>query len=179
MHTFLEVTAIIADGQNLSAKFVPTLLRRVRLFDKHGLLPVAREDTGRREGRLDLNGAAQAAIYNELLEMGFDVEMAREVQYHVNHNNWTFGRPPQTLIDDAIVAIEAGQPVSLVIRLMHEFSGKKHYEIDFEGAHDPRDERAAAALKLADDLKIVKVRAETRFDLNQILSPVIAAYREG
>jgi hypothetical protein len=77
---FVEATGAIAVAEELSPRFVPTLLRRIRLFDKYDLLPTQREEAGRREGRLDFYGLYLAAVFSELVDFGFDVETLRALK---------------------------------------------------------------------------------------------------
>ncbi|WP_140986824.1 hypothetical protein [Asticcacaulis tiandongensis] len=176
MRTFLDITAIIADGQHLSARSVPTLLRRVRLFDKHGLLPVEREDTGRREGRLDVDGACLAAIFCELLDMGFDVEMCREVAARIRKYD-LYRADDAPLLEAVIDAIGNQSAVALTLQLILNGKGEKFHRVRFDGA-ETKDPLVTETQTLERQLACETVRGETRLDLNVILAPVIAAYGE-
>lgn len=68
--TFLELSGMIAETMLFPAKDVPLLLRRVRMFDTKGLLNTSREESGRREGKLNQAEAARLAILMGAFECG-------------------------------------------------------------------------------------------------------------
>lgn len=82
--TFLELSGMIAETMLFPAKDVPLLLRRVRMFDTKGLLNTSREDSGRREGKLNEAEAARLAILMGAFECGVTTAELESVNAALN-----------------------------------------------------------------------------------------------
>lgn len=170
--TFLDVSSLIADSMGFPAGQVPTILRRVRLFDAKNLLDTIREDTGRREGRLTREGAATALIFSELLDMGLDVATLRDLAPKMNLRNLNSG---QTEFGAVLAALDAGASVTLKIELRHGKGVDDRRAYRFEG-HRPQPAKVEAALSLNDAANGVTVATVLNIDLPALLSGFLAAF---
>lgn len=170
--TFLEVSNLISDSLGFPADQVPAILRRVRLFDAKGLLDTTREETGRREGKLNREGAATALIFSELLDMGLDVATLRELAPKMNLRNLNCG---QTEFGVVLDALDTGAPVALKIELRHGKGADDRRAYHFEG-HRPQSAKVEAALALKDAAGGVTVATVLNVDLPALLSRFLAAF---
>lgn len=173
--TLNDVAGLIADAEGAPSKVVPTVLRRVRSFDAKELLPVEREDAGRREGRLALDGACLAYVYSELTDLGFDAAMLRDVRAAIGGQH----RPNSNESDwlAAIRKIKGGEEVHLSIEMAVRRDGhfRKWPIIKIIGLRE-QSARFAAIAQNARDQKGVVIRTTVSVNLTLLLSGFIASF---
>lgn len=173
---FTAVAGLIADCEGVPGKDVPTLLRRVRLFDTKELLPTIREDSGRRTGSLDLDGACAAYLFTELLDMGFDVALLRDL--HQKMSQFAEMGSQQSIFEAVCEAIESGKQVSLTIELCQRTAPyQKWHHFKFDGYRET-SERVRKAAEAHSEAEGIKVRTTTRVDLSALLAEFVAAFKE-
>lgn len=174
--TFTAVAGLIADCENVPGKDVPTLLRRVRMFDSKELLPTIREENGRRTGALDLEGACAAYLFTELLDMGFDVALLRDL--HQKMEKLAEMGSPQSIFESACDAVANGKQVFLTIELCHRSAPfRKWHHFKFDGHHEA-NERVVKAAEAHSAAEGIKVRTTTRVDLSALLVGFVSAFKE-
>ena len=170
----LDVAGVMADVDGLPGKVVPTILRRLRAFDAKGLVPVHREESGRREGKLDVVGAAMARIHSELIDFGLDAETLRGLRSYLNMR--AYAERTQSHFAVAVDAVRSGLPVTLTVELRQKGgSWPKYHKFRLSG-HMADDSRAAEAVALLNAAEGVQVRVVLTIDLQALLSPFIAAF---
>lgn len=167
----LDLAGLIADAERLPGKMMPTLLRRLRMLDAKGLIPVSREEVGRREGLVGLNGALRARLFSVLMDNGFDAETLRKVVAMLND------RPSGSAIysDMILSAVRAGVSVDLVITLWHNReTGAKFHGISAPSVAPPLSDRAKSALD--NHHAAVAAQAVTTVPLNDLFAPILAHF---
>lgn len=171
---FLDTAGTIADVDRLPGKLVPTLLRRIRVFDTKNLVPVYREETGRREGRLDLVGACMARVHSELIDFGLDAETLRGLREFFDRKA-EMGKAT-TQFAAAVDAVKAGSPVTLEVILQQRLEpwGKWHH-FRLSG-HKEKSARVTAALSARDLESGVVERASLKIDLTELLGAFVKAF---
>lgn len=173
--TLNDVAALIADAEGAPSKLVPTMLRRVRSFDAKDLLPTEREETGRREGRLSMEGACLAYIYSELTDLGFDAALLRELRRTLDKPAELDARGP-TRLAATIASIQANRDMELRIELLHRKSPyQKAYHFGVRDIGKP-DSRVRIALDARDAERGVAARTTTNVNLTMLLSDFIASF---
>ncbi|WCQ99565.1 hypothetical protein [Paracoccus aestuarii] len=171
--TFLDTAKVMASVDRMPDEQMAVLLRRLRLFDAKGLVPVHRQDIGRREGRLDLVGACMARLYSELLDFGLDAETLRGLRTKLDLNDID---KSQTHLATAIDAIRSGGEVTLYVELWQQSDPwKKGLSFRLHG-HRAKNTRAANAVKLHEQMKGLKVRLLLPISLNRLLGDFISAF---
>lgn len=171
---FLTLSGLIADADGMPGKMVPTVLRRVRMFDSKNLIPVHREDKGRREGRVDLSGACMARVHNELIDFGMDATTLRHLREFLDRKAELGGNEGQ--FTAGVEQVRAGKPVALVVELWQRPDPWfKDHAFRLEGVFPP-NERAERASAMADAADGVVVRARMTLDLTQLLGEFIGAF---
>ena len=172
--TFLDTAGAMADVDGLPGKLMPTLLRRLRAFDSKGLVPVQREDAGRREGRLDVTGACMARIHSELTDFGFDAETLRGLRSYLDMP--AVAESPESHFAVAVEAVRAGAAVTLAAELRQVRNPwRKWHKFRLSG-HMPDNARVAEAVALLDAAEGVEVRAVLTLDLTELLGNFIRAF---
>lgn len=171
---FLDTTGVIADVDHLPGKLVPTLLRRIRVFDTKNLIPVHREDTGRREGRLDVVGACMARIYSELVDFGLDADTLRRLREFFDRKVDLGDSPTQ--FSAALEAIRKGEAVTLEVAMRQRPKPwSKWHAFSLDG-HKEKSERVTKALAAVDEAKGIVDRAVLTLELTLLLGPFIKAF---
>lgn len=171
---FLDLTGLIAEVDNLPSEHAPTLLRRVRTFDTKNLIPVYREETGRREGRVDLVGACMARIHSELIDFGMDAATLRRLREFLDEKAELGGK--ESRFEAAIARVRESAEVSLIIELWQRPSPwAKAHSFRLEGAYE-KNERAANAAAMNDAAQGIVVRARLALNLSQLLSQFIELF---
>lgn len=170
--TFTETANVIAAVDGMPAALSPVLVRRIRMFDAKNLVPVIREDVGRREGRLDLVGACMARLHSELIDFGLDAETLRGLRRSLDHLDLDHGRSE---FASAIELIRAGERVSLTVKLRAWGDPwQKGHSFHLEGLPESPD--AARAKRAQAMLVQPTTRAVLTVDLNDLLDGFIAAF---
>ncbi|MDI6025245.1 hypothetical protein QBK99_03355 [Corticibacterium sp. UT-5YL-CI-8] len=170
--TFTELASILAEADGLSADEHSTLVRRIRIFDAKNLLPTLPGE-GSKAGRLDLEGAAKAAVFVCLVDHGFDAELLRALRVRMDAKH-SF-QEIETRFAKAIATVQSKKAVSLTISFLRKRGGEPWLGFTFEGS-DLRNERVERALDLHADAHGVSSKVRTTLDLNAVLEPVISAY---
>lgn len=171
---FLDTTGVLADVDHLPGKLVPTLLRRIRVFDTKKLIPVYREDTGRREGRVDVVGACMARVHSELIDFGLDADTLRPLREFFDRKINLVGT--ETQFQAAIEAVRSGKTVSLKVSLrLRPDPWNKWHGFSLDG-HTEKDQRVTEAVAAVDDAEGIVDRAVLNVELNQLLGDFIKAF---
>lgn len=164
--TFLDISGMIAKSLDLPRDQVPAILRRIRLFDAKGLLKTIREDSGRREGRLDRIGAAEAVLFSELLDMGFNVDMLRELRAALDRKDDFC-----TIVDLMSPVYGDGRP-GLEVKLYRADLVRTY---TFRDLDEPaRQDRVSRTLALRDEAE--RVATVLTVDLERLLSGFLAEF---
>lgn len=170
----LDVAGVMADVDGLPGKSVPTLLRRLRAFDAKGLVPIHREESGRREGKLDVVGAAMARIHSELIDFGLDAETIRGLRSYLDHRAEVAS--PKSHFAVAVDAVRAGLPVMLAVELRQKPDPWRKYLAFKLSGHMKENARVTEAVALLHEMEGVQVRAVMTIDLQPLLSEFIVAF---
>lgn len=170
--TFLQTAKLIAYADGIPETAIPSLLRRIRSFDSNGIVSVEREETGRREGRLDLVAACATVIASELSDFGLTAPDLREMRA-------VFARPADLGSSDnnlaaAIRQIKAGHPVFLEITTWRRFGPERSLHFQLRGHVAPSDRAEDAAV--AYNASRGEARAWLNLDLGAILGGFIPLF---
>lgn len=174
--TFLEIARLMAATDGMPDTIVPLLLRRIRSLDAKGLVAVQREDSGRREGHLNLTGACHARIASELIDFGLDAETLRALSKALDHFD---PENQRSELESAIELIRAGHPVALVVTLNQvnprafRVEWQKWHSFRLEGLREEGTSRAARAQAMV--MRPI-TRAVLRVDLSELLTGFIEAH---
>lgn len=170
--TFLQTAKLIALTQGGGEETASSLLRRIRGFDTNGVISVEREETGRREGRLDLAAACTAAIACEASDFGIAAPDLRDMRA-------VFGRPAElgsseSNLARAIRTIKDGHPVFLEITTWRRFGPERslHFRLRGHVAPSERAEDVALAYNAAPG----EARAWLNLDLGAILGDFVPLF---
>lgn len=177
MMTFLETARLIAAADGMPYDAVPLLLRRIRIFDAKDLIPVQRENSGRREGRLDLSGACRARVASELIEFGLNADTLRGLRKSLDRQDI---QNKKSEFDTALEQIRTGCPITLAVSLKMENpqtaerAWEKWHSFRLEGL--PKFEGSGRAERAQAMLLQPITRAILRVDLTDLLGAFIQAY---
>ncbi|QFG37204.1 hypothetical protein BDE18_1697 [Paracoccus pantotrophus] len=174
MKTFLDTARAMAAVDAMPHELIPTLLRRIRIFDAKGLIPVQRGETGRREGRLDIAGACMARVMSELIDFGLDAETLRGLRQRLDFMD---PEKQRSEFASAVELIREGTPIRLRVWLNLQLDPwAKFHSFALDGLPETDDtlraERARAMLKGPES------RALLSLDLTGLLEPFIVAFEE-
>ncbi len=170
--TFLQTAKLIALSQGGDEEAAASLLRRIRGFDANGIVSVEREETGRREGRIDLAAACTAAIASELSDFGIAAPDLRDMRA-------VFGRPAElgsreSNLARAIRAIKDGSPVFLEVTTWRRFGPERSLHFRLRGHVEPSERAEDAAF--AYNASRGEARAWLNLDLGAILGDFIPLF---
>lgn len=172
--TFLDTARAIASADGMPETLVPTLVRRIRIFDTKNLIPVLRTDTGRREGRLDLVGGCMARVHSELIDFGVDAVTLRGLLEFLNRRASLESN--ETQFAAAVRAVQDKKAVTLALELWQRPDPwAKGHQFCLEG-HAEKSARVTAAIALRDQSEGIEVRARLVLDLSKILSPFLSTF---
>lgn len=174
MLTFLDTAGAMADADGLPGKLVPTLLRRLRAFDTKGLVPVHREESGRREGRLDVTGACMARIHSELTDFGLDAETLRGLRSYFDLQGVAESSKSHFAI--AVEAVRAGEAVILTVELRQVRNPWRKWHKFRMSGHMTDDAKVSETIALLDEAEGMEVRAVLTLDLTELLGGFIRAF---
>ncbi|WP_294929264.1 hypothetical protein [uncultured Paracoccus sp.] len=169
---FLDVAGVIADVDRVPGKLVPTLLRRIRVFDTKNLIQVYREETGRREGRLDIVGACMARVHSELIDFGLDAETLRRLREFFDRGKDV----GPSAFTSAIDAVKDGKPVTLEVALRQRPEPWNKWHAFRMDGHTVKSERATRVAAELDKAEGIVDRAVLTIDLQMLLGEFIKAF---
>ena len=167
MISLTELATIIADAEKLPSATASVLHRRVRMIAAKSYIPAFKQDDGRQEVRLTLEGACRARVMSLLIDLSMDADtltsVSRKFDQYRSDGTSTF--------EAVLAAVRAGWTVELLIKLFHNpHQGTKHLGVLIDGLDADRSPRVESALA-----HIVS-QASVSVPLNAALQPVIAYF---